>query len=212
MVGIALGSMREISGRIEAGKGLKIVDEMRLIVVAASQSDVHPINVLRFPKATENLLKALDAAEQPEHFHEIRERRLWNINEALYFIPLLCLLSEPLELQIQYARIPFQACTSLVSLLLKKFNDLGLSQALLSSRLDKRKRLLELRLKRFLGLFDAKLFQAGAEIGNVPRLPMARFVFARIEKSNDLGIIQTFAGFLPDKLDTRRELLFSFLL
>ena len=77
MVGIALAALREIGRRVEAGKGLKVLDEMCLIVVAASQSDIHPLDTLLFPEATQNFLKALDATEllgrQPDFVAAVSE-------------------------------------------------------------------------------------------------------------------------------------------
>jgi len=63
VVRISFSALDEIGRWVEAGKRLKVVDEMRLVVVTAGQRDVHPINTLLFPEAAQNLLKASDAAE-----------------------------------------------------------------------------------------------------------------------------------------------------
>jgi hypothetical protein len=63
MVGITIALMRDIGCRVEAGKSLEVVDEMRLVVIAAGESDVHPLHSPS-PDETQNLLEALNATEQ----------------------------------------------------------------------------------------------------------------------------------------------------
>ena len=41
------GLVREVSRRVNAGEGLEVVDEMRLIEVTATQRHVRPINLRR---------------------------------------------------------------------------------------------------------------------------------------------------------------------
>lgn len=57
-----LAALSEIAGRLETGKSLKVVDKMRLIVIATVQSHAHPFNLLLFFYLAQHFLKAPDAA------------------------------------------------------------------------------------------------------------------------------------------------------
>jgi hypothetical protein len=59
-----LAPLRQVGCRIEAGKGLKVVDKMGLVEIAAGQSDIRPINRLPSFDEAQHLLKAPDAAKQ----------------------------------------------------------------------------------------------------------------------------------------------------
>jgi hypothetical protein len=59
-----LTAMGEVVRRGGTGEGSKVVDEVRLIEVTASQSQLRPFHVPFAPDETYDLLKAQDAAEQ----------------------------------------------------------------------------------------------------------------------------------------------------
>src|SRR6516225_11647013 len=59
-----LGPVAEIRRRSQAGKRVEIVDEMRLIVVAAGQGQVGPGDALQALYRSQHLLKTLHPAEQ----------------------------------------------------------------------------------------------------------------------------------------------------
>lgn len=54
----------EISGGIETGEGLEVMDKMRLVEITASQGDIGPIERLSAADAVQDLLEALDSAKQ----------------------------------------------------------------------------------------------------------------------------------------------------
>ena len=54
----------EVGSGIDPGEGAEIVDEMGLIEIAAGQRHCGPIHVAAQSDAVQNVLEALDAAEQ----------------------------------------------------------------------------------------------------------------------------------------------------
>ncbi len=58
-----LGSGRQVRRGIDAGKLLEVVNEMRLVEVAAAQGDLGPVNFAPAVDDLQYLLKTLDAAE-----------------------------------------------------------------------------------------------------------------------------------------------------
>ena len=54
----------EITRWIESGERLKIMYKMRLIVITAIQSDIHPCNLLLIRYSAYHLLKAPNAAKR----------------------------------------------------------------------------------------------------------------------------------------------------
>ena len=59
-----LGSVSGVRRRTEAGKSPEVVDEVSLIEITALQRHSGPVHLLAGPDATQDLLKAPDAAKQ----------------------------------------------------------------------------------------------------------------------------------------------------
>ena len=55
--------LRHVRGGIDAGEGAEIVNEMRLIEVAARERDVKPVNIVLIMNQIEHLLKTTDTAK-----------------------------------------------------------------------------------------------------------------------------------------------------
>jgi len=58
-----LARVSYIGHRIEAGEGLKIVNEMCLVIITTGQSDIDPVDSPTFPDEAQHALEAADAAE-----------------------------------------------------------------------------------------------------------------------------------------------------
>src|SRR5260370_20722645 len=54
----------QVRSRIDSGKLLEIVDEVRLVEVAAAQSNFSPVNITATADDSHHLLKTLDATKQ----------------------------------------------------------------------------------------------------------------------------------------------------
>ncbi len=54
----------QVRSRIDAGKLLEIVDEVRLVEVTAAQGNVDPVSLTSVMDDAQHLLKTTDAAEQ----------------------------------------------------------------------------------------------------------------------------------------------------
>ena len=63
MVGV-FASQGQPRGRGKAGKGLEVVNEVRLVEISARGCDIHPIYILGHSHVLEYFLKPPDAAEQ----------------------------------------------------------------------------------------------------------------------------------------------------
>src|ERR1700691_348742 len=62
---LELSFIGHIGGRVDAGKGSEVVDEMGLVEIAAAQSDFRPIDALAAADyVTQDLLETLNAAEK----------------------------------------------------------------------------------------------------------------------------------------------------
>src|ERR1700683_1666571 len=62
---LELSFIGHIGGRVDAGKGSEVVDEMGLVEIAAAQSDFRPIDALAAAGyVTQDLLETLNAAEK----------------------------------------------------------------------------------------------------------------------------------------------------
>ena len=58
------GSVSRVRAGTQPGEGPEIVDEMRLVEVAAIERDVRPIDLPACSDSVNNLLESTDAAEQ----------------------------------------------------------------------------------------------------------------------------------------------------
>jgi hypothetical protein len=58
------GVVREVFGRIDAGEGAEVVDEVCLIEIAAIESDIGPANGTARRDAAKDRLEAANAAEE----------------------------------------------------------------------------------------------------------------------------------------------------